>query len=363
LNALTQIPSYVVDISEETHIELEFPYTQDAAYLPTPEILGDIEWGDNVSPANGKIFVYVQNALTSPVASAPVGILMSACAYDVKFMAPKEPSVFHTYISQSGSTLTQTDPKPNPIVDVSDTPNEQDLVYGGENIPSLRKVMRRHCHVWSHFYVAPPAGLYKATIYSSLYPFSPTYSNNANNIFIDVGGDRVNYASHSFVSWFSPCFAARRGSMYWAVASLAPQNQAGSIASITRIPASPTLSGSNVFDINSTGTNSSQFARAASIDDSLEVANGAYLTNTQTQAGISALIPFYSDRKFVGTHPRSYSRNYNAPTTWAYSNRALAGTESTEVADFYCAAGPDFSLHFFVGVPTLIESGVPLPAV
>jgi hypothetical protein len=250
----------------------------------------------------------------------------------------------------------------NPIVDATSAPNEQDLVYGGEAIPSIRKLLKRHCHSWSHSFVAVPNGLFKTGITQSLYPFGPTYVNSvANNLFNTATLDRVNYASHTFVGWFSPAFAARRGSMYWAVSQPPPEGQSGCISSIVRTPVSSALSSGTMFITSNLGNTSSLVAAGAVTDPAMRFGNGAFLTNTQTQAGVAALIPFYSNHKFVGTHPRSYTRSYNNSNAWTYSVNSAFKQDSSDsdVEDFYCAAGPDFGLHFFVGIPTLRSAAVP----
>jgi hypothetical protein len=362
IGAITELPSYIVDISEESHIELEFPYTQEVAYQESGEYDSTVDWGQLSTSGNGRIFVYVQNQLTSPIASAPVGILMSASVYDVKFMTPKVPSGARQFVSQSASSLTSGTEMSNPIVDVTSAPCEQDLVYGGEAIPSIRKLLKRHCHSWSHSFVTIGTGLYRTSITQALYPFGPTYVNNvSSNLFNSAALDRVNYASHTFVGWFSPCFAARRGSMYWAVTQPPPEGQSGTISSIVRSPVSLLMTASNMFVTANLGTSSSLVAEDAVTDIGLRFGNGAFVTNTQTQSGVTALIPFYSNHKFVGTHPRSYSRTYNNSNAWTYSvNRGFKQDASTaDVEDFYCAAGPDFGLHFFTGVPTIREGGIP----
>jgi hypothetical protein len=363
VNAVTELPSYVVDIAEESHIELEFPYVQEYAYQRSSTAYDSTEeWGDLTATGNGRIFIYVQNQLTSPVASAPVGILMSASAYDVKFMSPAQPSNGSFFVAQSGSTFASDRNMSNPIVDVVDAPCEQDLVYGGEAIPSLRKLMKRHCHSFSHAFVGILTGLYEISVLQSLYPFGPNYNDDPSNLFNSAAASRVNYASHTFVGWYAPCFAGMRGSMYWAVSSPPPEDQAGVIAIISRSFQEIPPNSSNIFTTSSLGATSSVVAYEASQDPALAVANGAFLTTTQTQAGLTALIPFYDQRKFVGTHPRSYSRTYNAANSWRYSvTRAFKkDTSNSDIQDFYCAAGPDFNLHFFVGVPTLNGNGVPV---
>jgi len=365
ISNVTRIPSYVVDISEETHIELEFPYIQDQSYHLTTDYDGTTEWGSLVNGrGNGRIFVYVQNVLTSPVASAPVGVLMSVSAYDVRFMGPKVPSPNETFVSQSSSVTTTPDDLSNPIVDVSDTPDEIDLVYGGENVLSLRKLLKRHCHVWSEMY-EHSNGLYSTVTLQSMYPFGPTYIDNVNNIFTSGAATQVNYASNSFVAWFSPCFAGRRGSMYWAVSGLPPEDQAGTSVAMVRIYRDTALAPADIQSIDTSSTPAA-IAHAGVTRQSFRMGNGAYLTNTMTQSGVTALVPYIDRYKFVGTHPRTYSRLYNSYQTWAFStNHGLkktttAGTD-TDVRDYYCAAGPDFSLHFFVGIPTIRIGSPPAP--
>jgi len=350
----------IFDIGETQDIEICVPYMQALAYLPIPGASSSVVFTNplvgisGVSGNNGYIKVAVVTELTSPIADAPISMIVSVRGGDnLKVMGPRAPPRTSQWTSQAGMNEHVKVDECMGDCDVEE-PNVN-LVYGGETAMSFRQLMHRHAFVRGNTNELTGVSA-RSTFY--MYPESLNMSNNVKNIHDAGGGNRFNYVANTFVSWLSPCFAGRRGSMYWAV------NIAGDTDGIktqfTRSPDSvPLPTGyDNVAVLDETSTPTYAFSLLNG-GVSARSGNGLALSNTKTQTGVTVLCPFISNQRFVGTHPspmvdattpRLGVTDHVFQSTW--QNPTIAAT-ARDTAEFYCATGPDFNLFFFTGVPTI----------
>lgn len=201
-----------------------------------------------------------------------------------------------------------------------------------------------------------------------MYPPTLNVSASSKNIHDAGGGARRNYVSHCFESWIAPCFAGKRGSMYWAINI--GGDGGGWRARITRTPKVSLLPTNvdmilNLDDVAPSRYSYSQIA----INDMATMGNGSALYNTRTQSGITALVPYISNYRFVGTHvspfltSTSLRQGVDDLIVRATIDSPTAATATQDNTDYFCATGPDYNCFFFTGVPTItISVIIPAPA-
>ena len=89
---------------------------------------------------------------------------------------------------------------------------------------------------------------------------------------------------------------------------------------------------------------------------------GMALTNTKTNTGMSAQLPYYSSAGFsVSNMYNEYSNGDNPSDAnndwwaveWRYNKLGNASTATGRVANAFYATGPDFDFVYFVNVPIL----------
>lgn len=345
----------IFDIGECRDIEICVPYMQAKAFLP---IVHNIDSSDipfapdgiglnTTSEVNGVIKVSVVTKLTSPVASAPISLVVSVRgAENLKFMGPTTPSNGIQLVSQSDKVACISDSMGNcdeeePMVN---------LVYGGETALSFRQLLHRHCFVRS-IRVGLTSQLLKT--YQTLYPPALNYTNDTRNIYTAQGGAKVNYVANNFVSWISPCYAGRRGSMYWAYN---PSTSSSSDLTVEFVRAVPFIETPDV--ISSLTLSYNEYALQRMNTSIGESGKGCALYNTKTQTGSTVLVPFVANERFVNTfanplipgslNPRVDIRDLGFGGT--FNGNTGGHVLSTDV---FCASGPDFNLFFFTGCPCI----------
>jgi len=144
----------IIDIGKDSDVEVRIPYQQATAFqqIPSDTDSAHIRWSTSASPTfqynnafdNGSIVLRVQTALTAPVATSTVPILIFVRGADnLEFANPRQPKQqVSTFQVQSDEIVGD----PQPIVagtSVSTPHDERYLINFGESIKSLRQIMRR----------------------------------------------------------------------------------------------------------------------------------------------------------------------------------------------------------------------------
>lgn len=369
------------DISADDDIEICVPYMQAPAYLfnrvasdsiaDTPVAFGIPALSTiptNLSQHNGYIRVEVANELTSPSASAPVTISVFVKAgEDFELLGPRTPTENWTWAIQSGES--STNPIAAPMCDMmGDSSLDMDdvnLVYGGETALSLRQLLHRHCFVVKDAFTG--VGNTVRSGIQSHYPLSPKYINSNQNIH-DIGnGTRYNFVRQSFVSYLSPCFAGRRGSMYWAAQVHASADWSMNVSRLPFISDQTITPDSYVTPLVAVPQTPAIGAYGAMLNNTGTTADGAALYDSRTQSGATFMVPYISNQRMSGTFPSPYisgigSRPQARNMGFKYEIELNDVEGAPESIDWYCASGPDFNLFFFSGVPTMRVGGPPSPA-
>lgn len=381
----TEVYTKIVDIAESTDIVIRIPYMQDTAYL----FCGDA----NVQPfstlavtkapfyENGVLTVRVLTELSAPTSSADVTVLCFSRGTDnLEFANPKvidNTNTISPFTVQSG--LLAYDNEDEDISSIamqpSVTPPQNNLIYMGESIKSLRTLLRRAQYIRtamrnSSIPTTDNKGVMR--IWFNRFPPSPGYDPNGihdANPITGVLPQRYNFVPWNYITWLGQCFLGCRGSIMWY--SNTQTSLALSETILARSHRPPNTAGIFYLRDDYTPTlfsNATQFSFNRTLTTQYNgMSQGYNLTNQKTCASNSALLPFYSLFKFRQCFPgtavlgtfvaesRGDFVQYNAILNPKYdgTNNAQNGTDFS--VSFFASAGTDFSFIFFLAVPTLFQ--------
>jgi len=242
------------------------------------------------------------------------------------------------------------------------------LVNFGETVKSLRQLLRRSTLVS----VSTPATNTSDVVVwrknftkiPGMYGFDPAGINTAKGIVVPATTFNYNYSQSLPLTWIMPAFVAYRGSTHWTFNTTSGGTPAEHIR-VQRLNAgtNAVAEGSLAWTRGTPSENARQFYKLAA------GSTGSALTNARTSAGLSVGTPMYTAFRFQSTAPKYYT----SPTANDGSNLdmyqlevLLSGSDTPKpvsTAIFsYNAIGTDFSLHFFLNVPTYWSySAVPTP--
>jgi hypothetical protein len=366
----TQTYTKVVDITEETEVMITIPYTQTSSYLTLPIGVNNtfaktsttvFGIGDNY---NGIFTVRVLNEQTSPVSSADIIMLVFVSGADnLEFACPMNILATNSpYEPQSGIQFDVETPE----YDIGLKPSVPDpninLVYMGEHCVSLRQLMRRSSTYKRYgcpTLVVEDAIMTARAKYGRS-PEYPGYDLTGNDVAVGITSavsEPYNWVSWNYMTWFSQCFVGSRGAYNYAVNPLNPANVAsimvtreiltrtGTIVEVgTNIP----YSGYNGFTKKFVDTEYQSIGMT-----------GLSLVNDKTQCGSMVSVPMYSRYKFLSNNVLTRTvgdvEDDSDKDTFVITTVSPLTIENNNrnYLDIYCAAGTDFSLVFFLNVPTL----------
>jgi len=384
-NAANQAFTKVVDISETTDVEIEVPYLQSTAYKETPlynnggnlantytaTTTGGTSGYSNVIH-NGYLTVKCLTAQTSPVNSADIKILLSVRGGpDLEFANPVDPPNNTTMFTLQSKELVNLDDTKHLYVGESTSDCEmRNLVFMGEKIRSLRQILRRTTFLRGTVAGGDTSNLVKVTRCGHLWqPLYRGYDTNGINSAKGTLTPGSNYA-FNFVkvtpyTWIANAFMGWRGAHVWHYNVVSP-------LPLGHIKASRIGSGiGGIGPYLSTGTLASGGTGSANASYFSESYNNCFsgmsLTNQQTQAGLSVHYPMYTTYRFRSTDPGNCAQgSANDETNEEYLScefetfpaASTTMTASTSIK-FYHAIGTDFSLIFFINVPSIIQLATP----
>jgi hypothetical protein len=324
---------------------------------------------------NGFVSVRVLNELTSPNStidnSVQVNVFVKMCD-DFEVRAPndfyyKRYSLFKngpaTLEAQAGDDEANAEDTPEPSIPVSnqvaaemasclDSSDMNSLVYFGEEVPSIRSLMKRYCLYGVHAPVGTGASYSVMT--KKDFPLYRGYAPNA--VHQDDNAAKLNYFQNTIVNWFTPNYVAVRGGMRWKYHRVQSYND-NQLLGAQRFPSDS----ANVYSLASAigptsdslnGLNSYQLTQYPTLF------NGAAETNTIVDPCVEIECPFYSFDRF--TFARNVAPNTNKGwgahqvyTTW----QAVVGTGDdlptlqSDLVRELVSVGEDFTLSFFLSVP------------
>lgn len=380
----------VFDLEGDDERSVIIPYMHYKQYLSTfqvPDIPAVSAWSTNSVPtgtfveSNGVLSVRVVNRLTAPEASAPVTIMVfvSGCD-DIQFASPTEPTITGaktltlspalTGVAQSHVVYDERPGEPNTFTALDMAPDANAECFG-ERVVSFRDVLHR-----SSLAVAYPqtggnttAGLGSVTFPLKRLPPPPGVYNNGWNVGNTSAGagQSVNYTKLHMLHTIGQCFIGYKGSVN-VTANL--DQTLGSICDtmyIERTPFGDALPSASRRPFITTLTLAAN-TTAANMDflnrNVPSGRNGRALTNTRTNTGLSANLPYYSGSGFqimdLSKEYNNQDRLTDSDNDWwrlvfrynrAASNGAL--TLDGSLMSVYYGTGPDFDLVYFINVPIL----------
>lgn len=378
----------IVDIGETTDVEFRIPYQQATQFLALRPNLQDAQEGWAVNTAvpvtypyspfydNGFLTVRVLNILTAPVASTGIDVLVYVrAATNIEFANPTE--------IDNASTLSYFAPQADIEYDTGedkvvlgvtkDPQAEQYLVHFGENIKSLRQVLRRMTWLSSNYFNMPTAGISQMsrclkTFYRQ--PICPGFQSNGAESAVKIvgtGNSPYNFCNFTPLAWIMPAFVCYRGSVNWSFNVVCPTGVVLNEMRASRDNVNGATAAYSVTAINTTTV--SQVARNMQL---LRTggATGQAITNCLTNSGLNIQCPNYCVFKFQSTNPALANLGSVNDGSLLDQMRLelLVKTNAAEAAkqivlNNYIGIGTDFSLYHFLNVPTLyIYSTFPLDA-
>jgi hypothetical protein len=361
--------SQIIDIGSQDNIEFRIPYSQATPFLNCQSfgVADNFSTGfaftRDTAKHNGAFAIRCVTALTAPIASSSIKILVSVRSASVEFANP----------AMEVSTGLKTALKPVqsgleydvggeiiPVGAIGEAdPNTYDIVYG-EKVLSFRQLLKRMALIVALDQRNVSADWSVQTL--TLGRFPPSFGYHANgllsavsivNPLTSIGFD---WSQLCPLTWLTPCFVGQRGSVNYAV-SYAPT------AGITRaeivayrIPSYSTPT--NAFGTTGApGVNYSTYGRFI-VNWFNGMVNGGTLGCAWTNHGFEFQVPMYSQYKFISTKvdQGTLRTATDGSDFGAFEVRIRSrATQYNSGFQVYCGAGTDFNLIFFVNCPVVFR--------
>jgi hypothetical protein len=375
--------SRIVDIAQEPDFEIEVSWGNAIPFVRVDDTSverysGGARLARDTARTNGMIELSVINTLTAPTDDKPISVnVFVSMGDDFKFGSPS--SYFNNYSvfpeqpaalleeekldSQSGEDAscamlnekpTENKPtSPAAIMQVSTPSNPTDetmSVFFGESVTSIRELMKRY--VYYRFYsrdsTATPGQLSIWSIASSGLPACPGFDPTGSDL---VGGSNATVVTNTAVAYFRVCYAAWRGSLRKKfVFQGSPTN---SNIFVYRDPvASQVISSTD--DVATTNFNRVALSRGGDV-----TAQGTAMTPLGQNSVLEVEIPFMENIRFFGPRFARRTTTFSTPVTVREQNviESLPApatiSSQSRTAQEWVAAGEDFTLFFYTGVPIL----------
>lgn len=374
-SSFTEVFNRVIDLTEETDVTITVPYNQATAFKPTENNPRSNASQFGTAPVvtstdnNGIIAVTVMNKQTSPVASAPIRVLVYVSAANVDFEAPEALRVYHTPFPLQ-SSMDKVMKTNEDLFETKENTDHLNLVYMGEKITSLRTLLRRSVHSIG----LAPTDFYGANsfIFSIMnrMPLYPGYDPNGVGSASSVGTlgatAPYNFCNYTALNWVSQCFVGYRGSVIWNFNVTGPELPSSILSRrcFTALTAADYIR-ANTYTPSSESQNSDR-----ALSRSLQTINGATVTNARAQPSLSFLAPWYSQFKFAATTAlqrtlgrATFGTNTDSIRTDVIVKNSATNPANLNVIDMYVGAGTDYDPVFFLNVPVMYYTyGLPVPA-
>ncbi|APG76832.1 hypothetical protein 2 [Beihai picorna-like virus 43] len=360
--------SRIVDINEETEVEVRVNYNQLLGYRRCAHDTSVLQWtnsgGALTSPSvydNGCLSVRVLTEQTSPVASASIHMLVSIRgAENIEFANPRLPyENYQVYIPQS-EELEYDKVSAQSLSNTTDSAQEDyNLVYHGERVKSLRTLLRRT--VLSRVDVFHTDSTKRCMILSKhnqRMPLYPGYDLNGVDLatgLISGVNEAYNWSCQTPLNWIRMAFLGSRGSVIWHynwdsrtplknLVAYRKHLDTGSITTrSTTLSVANTLSTDNVRKL---------------ITGQFKLGSGASVMNQLTQTGMSILAPMYNNHRFVfnraSTATQGSSEDGSQSDVLYCDATTIDPSANVDVDLFqYVCAGTDYTPVYFNNVPTI----------
>jgi hypothetical protein len=374
----TEVYTKIVDITEENDVEFTVPYTQLTSYLRTADATSVNFSQSSTSTAlvnvlhNGILTVRVLNEQSSPVTSADIQMLVFVRGSDnLEFATPTHVLQKFSPYAVQGDVGYDTEPGHYELgVSPSVADKNINLTHMGESIVSLRTLMRR---ATKYVRINTDQGsiIDEHITYLSVLGRSPAYPGfDPNGLTLATGivssvNEPFNWTLWNATTWFSLCFVGSRGSYHYIVNPSLERDTKTLIVSRSTDTFGPTTF-STATTIGS--SNTAEFERSFALQEYESGMSGMTLISQTSRSGAMVSIPMYSRYKFLNnsSSTRTKGSSVDESDTDAFSIQTdyshITGTDwipnpRVNYTDLYVSAGTDFSLVFFLNIPSLYYYG------
>lgn len=365
----------IVDIGERTEVEFRVPYVNFSMWSATSDTLSN-KWHPDTPVTvadgvyNGTLNIRVLNQLSAPTDTVPVSLMIFVRgAENLEFADPRTiGDQFQHYVMQGLVEDVQDDTQQE------STPlNDRYLINYGEAIPSLRLMMRRSVLHASNSYLGMTNvndGHLIGRVYThqSRFPSAPGYDTNA---FLQAKGAavtgtnfRYNFTHNTPLTWITPMFVARRGSIQWHF-HISDPDQIISHLSCTRTHIPQTANNEGLISaynllVSAVGSRSSAVSQTNLY--SPETIAGTVVTDCKVSPSLSVECPQMSRARYQVTGPNysTLGTNFDGSSTETYDIEMYVKPNQASfqkmVMHKYVNAGTDYSLAFFLCAPQMFYS-------
>lgn len=383
-NSANIVHTAIIDIGEVNEVEFRVPYQQWTQFLAIRPTLTSATKGWDVNTAigtypfdsfydNGVVTLRVLNILTAPVASSSVDILIYVrAAENIEFANPTNVDQSHrfsTYAPQSEEYREETTELSTSMGPTKNAVDNQYKMYFGENIRSLRQLLRRYeYHSTNWFDIDSDAADTLRICLKHFYkpPTTPGYISNGTETANEIVGASTygyNFCQMTNIAYVMNAYLAYRGSINWTFNPLTP----GTLVPEMRVSRN-NVSGYQASYATVKITTSAKSSAARNVMDlRFSGATAQSITNCNTNAGLNVQCPMYSTFKFQFTDPSYANQGISSDgsildqfTLEMLIKKPANNDLEPVMVNNYCGIGTDFSLFFFLNVPTYyIYSSVP----
>jgi len=359
----------ILDLGDSNEIELRIPYQQALPYLYNDPVLSaSVPFSTSSSPTfihdrtqdNGTITMRVLTALTAPIASSSVNILVFVRgAENLEFAGPR--SLPGTSGTANPLTSWNVQSKETVIGTAPTAPDvNQNLINFGETIRSLRTVLRRDS-LTAMQYIPTFVGTFGTywrkffTKFPLAYGYDPNGIHLANG-FVSGTSKAINLVYPHPIPYLLPAFVGVRGSVNWTF-NLDTRTPVANLK-VSRYPegTSNATGGAVVFSI--TGSAPTTSAAAFKYLALEQGGGGTALTNQLTNTGLAVQCPMYTNYLFETTQPSRWTLTTAGDGSF-YDAFVLELTTNSVDVDWtsgclwqYAGIGTDFNPVFFLNVPS-----------
>lgn len=361
----------IIDISEVSELDFEVDFMATRQWLEVSNwlhspVAGTVSLSSTTSTLvdigsrvgipnprlfNGSIRVVVINALTSPVANAPVTVQMRVSCPRVEFAEPVDPTVTtnpdHASLSPDiwyTSTFTA-----QPYVNNSGTKVEADYrITMGEQVTSARALMQRTTRLFSR---TLDSSAQRTFMNWPLYPLVNRITDNQGspeayppmtpmctaNVPPSAVVLNANLVRFNYINWFKSCFVGARGGIEYRVVMHDGENPLGRVEVARRRGVVP-----SVFSVQNTAP--------LLLDTAVNTACTGVVVKTRDSNSCVVKVPAYAETLFAPGNPLlandALSPDGVTVETWNGSGSLPV------VAELWANAADDFSLGWYVCPPT-----------
>jgi len=283
-----------------------------------------------------------------------------------------------SYISQSGSIFesqsglteaTPTDSAPSGSNEIDSVeiaggdyrPNVTSLTYCGEAFMSFRNMLKRYNYHTSYLMPRENVDLSSTWLWNFAHPRFPTYKgSDGTNPFLTEGSV---WTKMTLMNYLTPAFAARRGGIRWKYnlnANVSNQTSRARISASRWFGFVPSDKRSGLIKL-ADDTENTATSLARTVYYSNITGDGATLTNGLVCPTLELESPYYRNTRYEPTHDDRNALVFSGLEEESVAvqvvlpspGKKLSPLNGAYSVDTYVAAGEDFTLDWFIAVPTM----------